>query len=142
MNFFRVDNALYLADLPGYGYAEAPAEERRNWETLVSGYLADREQLALCVLLVDARHEPAESDLSLRAWLDHQALPYVVAATKSDKLGRSASARRREALRADLGQRALDVVSVSAATGEGMDTLWRTIRAATTPSGRRELHGS
>jgi GTP-binding protein len=136
-----VDDTLYLADLPGYGYAEVPEAVRRDWGRLVNGYLAEREQLALCVLLVDARHEPAESDLALRACLDERALPYVVAATKSDKLARSAGAKSREALRAGLGRRALGVVSVSAETGEGMDTLWRTIRAATTPSGRRELHG-
>jgi GTP-binding protein len=141
LNFFRVDDALYLADLPGYGYAEVPDEMRRGWESLVNGYLVDRQPLALCVFLVDARHEPTEGDLTLRTYLDHHSLPYVVAATKSDKLGRTGAARSREALQAGLGERALGVMSVSATTGEGIDTLWRTIRAATRPPGRRELHG-
>jgi GTP-binding protein len=107
----------------------------------VNSYLVGREPLALCVFLVDARHEPTEADLTLRAYLDHHSLPYVVAATKSDKLGRAAAARRREALRAGLAQRALDVLSVSATTGEGIDPLWRTIREATRPLGRLKLHG-
>jgi GTP-binding protein len=141
LNFFRVDDALYLADLPGYGYAEVPEKLRRGWESLVNSYLVGREPLALCVFLVDARHEPTEADLTLRAYLDHHSLPYVVAATKSDKLGRAAAARRREALRAGLAQRALDVLSVSATTGEGIDPLWRTIREATRPLGRLKLHG-
>jgi GTP-binding protein len=108
---------------------------------LVTAYLSRRSALALCVFLVDARHEPMEGDLRLREYLEHQDLPYVVAATKCDKLGRSESLRRREALRKGLGRGALDVLAVSGTTGEGVDQLWRTIRAALTPPGRQESHG-
>lgn len=141
VNFFRVDDALYLADLPGYGYAKVPEALRRSWERLVTAYLSRRPLLALCVFLVDARHEPMEGDLRLREYLDHHGLPYVVAATKSDKLGRSESLRRRETLRKGLGRGARDVLAVSGTTGEGVDQLWRTIRAALTPPGRQESHG-
>ena len=58
MNFFRVDDELYLADLPGYGYAKVPEAMRQGWERLVTAYLVDRAPLALCLFLVDARHEP------------------------------------------------------------------------------------
>jgi len=142
VNFFRVDDALYLADLPGYGYARVPEALRRGWERLVNAYLSRRDKLALCVFLVDARHEPMEGDLMLRSYLDHHRLPYVVAATKCDKLGRGACLRRREALRNGLARNAREVLAVSATTGEGVDTLWRTIRAALPPPGRQERHGS
>lgn len=123
-------NELYLADLPGYGYAKVPEAMRRGWEHLVASYLVGRGALALCVFLVDARHEPTEGDESLRAYLDHHGLPYVVAATKADKLGPGERVRRREALLEGLGRRALGVVMASARTREGVDVLWRTIRDA------------
>ncbi len=139
VNFFRVgapgarphdDDAMYLVDLPGYGYARVPEAMRRDWEALVSGYLTGRDTLALCVFLVDARHDPTSGDETLRAWLDHHRLPYVVAATKTDKLGRGEVARRRDALARGLGRGAVGVVAVSAETGLGIEQLWKTIRAA------------
>lgn len=130
VNFFRAGNDFYLADLPGYGYARVPGAVRRGWERLVTSYLEGRGALALCVFLVDARHEPTEGDETLRAYLDHHGLPYVVAATKADKVGRGEIARRRESLARGLGRRAIGVVMVSARTGEGLDGLWKTIHAA------------
>jgi GTP-binding protein len=129
VNFFRVGNDFYFADLPGYGYARVPETMRRSWETLVTSYLERRAPLALGVFLVDARHEPMEGDLILRRYLDQSRLPYVVAATKSDKLSRDGARRRAAALRSAF-VRASEVVAVSAETGEGLDALWRTIRAA------------
>jgi GTP-binding protein len=133
LNFFRVDDEMYLADLPGYGYARVPEAMRLGWERLVSSYLLDRGPLALCVFLVDARHEPTEGDLTLKRFLDAHGLPYVVAATKADKLGRSQVAQRQRALAAELGHGPLAVTAVSATTRAGVDELWRAIRARTGP---------
>jgi GTP-binding protein len=131
VNFFRVSGGgwpdLYLVDLPGYGYARAPRAEREGWERLVTSYLVARVPLSLCVFLVDARHEPTESDLTLKAWLDHYRLPYVVAATKADKLGRSEVRKTQAGLSAGLGRA---VIPVSARTGSGIPELQKTIRAA------------
>ena len=137
VNFFRVGDELYLADLPGYGYARVPEAMRRGWEQLVQSYLVGRGPLALCVFLVDARHEPSDGDLTLKRFLDGEGLPYLVAATKADKLGRDAMAHRRRALAAALG--GLEVMAVSAATRAGVEELWRTIRARALaePAGRR-----
>jgi GTP-binding protein len=135
VNFFRVENELYLVDLPGYGYAKVPEAVMRGWEALATSYLVGRDALALCVFLVDARHEPTSADETLKAYLDHHGLPYVVAATKSDKLSKGDTIRRREALARGLGRRALDVLAVSAAQPAGIDDLWRTIRKAA--QGRR-----
>jgi GTP-binding protein len=136
VNFFRVGDELYFADLPGYGYAKVGEAERRGFERLVRSYLEGRGPLALCVFLVDARHEPQRSDETLRGYLGVLGVPFVVAATKADKLGRAEVARRVAGLRAGLGREAVDVVATSATTKLGLDHLWGVIRAAA--RGRRE----
>jgi GTP-binding protein len=135
VNFFRVAGAagaasrwdLYLVDLPGYGYAKAPKAEREGWEKLVTSYLVGRPTLALCVFLVDARHEATEGDETLRGFLDHYGTPYVLAATKADKLGHGELARRTRELARGVGRNARAMVAVSATEGTGIDELWRTI---------------
>jgi GTP-binding protein len=134
VNFFRVANELYLADLPGYGYADAPRKVREGFEHLVTSYLIGREQLALCVFLVDARHDPMEGDRMLHAFLREQRLPYLVAATKADKLGRGALGQRLRMLERDVAAEAEGLVAVSAETKLGIPELWRAIRDA---AGRR-----
>jgi GTP-binding protein len=138
VNFFRVGSEMYLADLPGYGYARVPEGVRRGWDRLATSYLVGRAPLALCVFLVDARHEPTDGDETLRGWLDHHGLPYVVAATKADKLGRGATRARLAALERGLGRRARGVMAVSGKTGDGIDALWRTVRAAAAESRRED----
>jgi GTP-binding protein len=130
VNFFRVDDELYLADLPGYGYAAVSHATRDDWKKLVTSYLVDRAPLALCVFLVDARHEPMEADRVLHAFLHEQGLPFVVAATKADKLGRGALAQRLRALEKAFGPGAEAVMAVSAETKQGVPELWHAVRAA------------
>ena len=140
VNFFRIGHEMYFADLPGYGYAKVPHAVRESWEHLATSYLVGRPTLALCVFLVDSRHEPMERDETLRIFLDHHALPYVVAATKIDKLGRDAAKRREQALSRGLARGARAVVPVSATKRTGVEALWREIRDA---AGRREVsHGN
>ena len=132
--YFHVDRArgkpFYLVDLPGYGYAKVAQSVRLSWEKLVSAYLTKRDALRLCVFLVDARHEPMEGDLTLRTFLEHSGLPYVVAATKADKVGNGERQRRLFTLRGGMGAGAQAVTTVSAVTRDGVDDLWRTIRRA------------
>jgi len=130
VNFFRAGQELYLADLPGYGYARVPEAVRQGWERLVVSYLDNRDPLALCVFLVDARHEPMEGDEMLRAYLEDRRLPYVLAANKADKLGGSVRARRLASLRKWNGPRGRDVIAVSGRDGTGIETLWGAIRGA------------
>lgn len=140
VNFFRVTGGrgsahpweLYLVDLPGYGYAKVPRSVQDGWERLVTSYLVGRETLVLSVFLVDARHPPSEGDRTLGAFLDNQGTPYVLAATKADKLGRGELARQRRELGEGVGRNARAVVAVSATTGAGVGDLWKTIREAAT----------
>jgi GTP-binding protein len=130
VNFFRVGHELYLADLPDYGYAEVARDVRAGWEKLVTSYLVGRAPLALCVFLVDARHDPMEGDRMLQAFLLEQGLPYVVAATKADKLGRGALTQRLRMLEKSVAADAEAVVAVSAQTKAGVPELWRHVRQA------------
>lgn len=129
VNFFRVEDRCYFVDLPGYGYAKAPGNVRERWKDLVTSYLVGREALALCLFLVDVRHDPQPGDETLKTYLDHYALPRLVAATKADKLGRGEVNRRTAALARSVGAGAQGVVAVSAQTGAGVDELWRAIQA-------------
>jgi GTP-binding protein len=130
VNFFRVDDEFYLADLPGYGYARVPEDMRLDWERLAVAYLVDRPSIALCVFLVDLRHDPQPGDLTMRAFLDQHELPYVLAATKADKLGRGEAERRRKKLEAGLGNTSSGVFAVSSQTKAGIPELWKSVRAA------------
>lgn len=130
VNFFRVEHDFYLADLPGYGYAKVPARVKAGWEGLLRSYLEGRAELALCVLLLDARHTPGENDTMLHGYLSTLALPYVVAVTKCDKLGRGELQRQVAKLKQGLGAQALDVLPVSATAGTGLQPLWNCIRSA------------
>ena len=140
VNFFRVTGTekpggagrgdLYLVDLPGYGYVKASREVRESFEGIAVSYLAGRSPLRLCVFIVDARHDPSERDLTLRAFLDEHGLAYVVAANKVDALGRGEARRRVEALGRTVGRGAQAVVGVSAERGQGVPDLWNMIRGA------------
>jgi GTP-binding protein len=134
VNFFKVSGRgrdFYFVDLPGYGYARVSESERKGWERLVTSYLIGRPPLALCLFLTDARHEPMGSDRELEVFLSSQGLPFALAATKADKLTRGAVAARRKQLEGDLGKKAKAVVPVSALTRDGIDEVWKVIRAAT-----------
>ena len=109
---------------------EQRGDQREGWERLVTSYLVGRDPLALCLFLVDARHEPQPGDETLRTFLDHYGLPRLLAATKADKLGRGEVGRQKAALLRGVGAGALGVIPVSARTGDGIEELWRAIRAA------------
>ena len=140
VNFFRVSGAekpggrgrgdLYLVDLPGYGYAKASREVRESFEQLAVSYLAGREPLRLCVFIVDARHDHGERDETLRSWLEHHGLPWVLAINKIDALNRDEAKRRLASLQAGLGRGAQAVLPVSAERGTGIGELWNVIRGA------------
>jgi GTP-binding protein len=127
VNFYRVNEAFYFVDLPGYGYAKVPERIRRQWGPMIEGFLERRRDLiAMAILVVDARHDVTENDEIMHEWLEVGKIPFVVAATKADKLSgnaRSVSARRlRDAF---AGTSAVtDPVMTSPNTGLGIRKLW------------------
>ena len=115
--------SLYLVDLPGYGYARGGADAAEELMAVAEAYFADRGKGA-ALLLVDSRHPGLKSDIQAAHWLDAMHVDYRVVATKIDKLSRTERARNVKALELTFGMAALPV---SAASGEGMDILWKTI---------------
>src|SRR4051812_37987636 len=86
LNFFLVNESFYFADLPGYGFARVSKAMRAAWGSMAEQYLAERDRLALCIQLIDARHGPTTLDCQLHEWLVHHEKPHLVVATKADKL--------------------------------------------------------
>ncbi|PSQ95051.1 MAG: GTP-binding protein [Bacteroidetes bacterium SW_9_63_38] len=131
LNFFRVDNRFYAVDLPGYGYAKAPKSARVQWAQLQDRYLHEREPLCGVVQLIDARHPPQDSDVSLMEELAEESVPHLLALTKADKLsgnGRAQTEHRMDDRLADLG---LDrpVVLTSAESNRGVGEVRRWIES-------------
>lgn len=126
LNFYLLNNAFHLVDLPGYGFARAPAERRAAWGRLIEEYLAHRTQLTGVVLAVDSRRPPSELDERMAGWLQHHRIPFVVALTKADKIPRSGRAGAVAAARDRLGHHTLcrALIPFSAVTGDGKNELW------------------
>ena len=128
INYFKIDNAFYLVDLPGYGYARVSKGERDRWGRLMEGYFADPELMTLGVMIVDARHKPTADDCTMAQWYRGAGCPFLVVANKLDKLKKSEVEgnlqRIRETL--ELGEEDL-VIPFSAEKGTGRDELLRAL---------------
>lgn len=86
INFFLINNSIYLVDFPGYGYAKISKEERNSWKSMIESYFLNRVELKKVILLIDSRHKPFESDLLMCEWIRHMGYDLSIIATKSDKL--------------------------------------------------------
>lgn len=123
INFFRVNDAFHLVDLPGYGYARVSKAARDTWRPLIEGYLQTSEHLRGVVQLIDARHAPSSDDLRMMDFLASLGVPTIVVATKVDKLSRAERGPTLAALSARLGIEDEQLIPFSARTGEGRDEL-------------------
>ena len=131
INYFRIDRAFYLVDLPGYGYARVSKGERDRWGKLMEDYFARPDLLTLGVLIVDARHRPTADDCTMANWFRETGRPLVVAANKLDKLKKSEIGPNLEQIRLtlELGEE-VPVIPFSAEKGTGKEELLRTILEA------------
>ena len=86
INFYNIDDTIYLVDLPGYGYAQRSKSETEKWGKMMEDYLANREPLVQTILLVDSRHKPTKDDITMANWIRHNHTNLIVVATKMDKL--------------------------------------------------------
>lgn len=126
INFFSIGGSQVFADLPGYGFAKVPQHVQQSWKALIEAYLLDRENLVLCFLLLDSRRGWMDKDLELKSWLELHERPYLVVATKVDKLNQSEMHRGLAAIRRETGES--EPVPFSAATGQGAREIWQAIR--------------
>ena len=123
INFYNVDNCLYLVDLPGYGYAKVSRQEKQKWGEMIQQYLDIRSQLKMIFLLVDARHAPSEDDLMMLEWIRYFKKPFAVIATKADKLKPSQRQVAFDVICEDLDISSEDLITFSAENGEGREKV-------------------
>ena len=123
INFYRIDGAFLFVDLPGYGYAKVPREFVLEWKKLIEQYLEFRDTLKLGCLVIDARRGWMDKDLDLKRWLEHHQRPYLVIATKMDKLNQSEVERGLRAIR----QEGVEPLPFSALPGRGVREIWQAI---------------
>jgi GTP-binding protein len=129
INFFVVDERLTFVDLPGYGFARVPLHVKQQWKRLVEGYLSTRRALRAVVVIVDLRRGVEEEDAQLLAYLHALQVPAILVATKADKLAYAARQRRAREVAAAVERPVAALVICSAASGEGMERLWKEIAA-------------
>lgn len=89
INHFLINEAWYLVDLPGYGWAQTSKVNKAAWKKMINSYLEKRQNLACVFVLVDCRHEPQKIDLEFMEWLGENAIPFSIVFTKADKLGKT-----------------------------------------------------
>ncbi|MCR5121799.1 MAG: ribosome biogenesis GTP-binding protein YihA/YsxC [Ruminococcus sp.] len=132
INFYEL-GGIYLADLPGYGYAKVAHSEKKGWGDLIGGYLADGDrQLDLVVQLIDMRHAPSADDLQMINYLIDSELPFVIVLTKADKLKKTVREERMKAFADEIPCfEDITVIPFSAETGEGTEELREVIEEAT-----------
>uniref|UniRef100_E6QIP9 GTPase involved in ribosome 50S subunit assembly n=1 Tax=mine drainage metagenome TaxID=410659 RepID=E6QIP9_9ZZZZ len=135
INFFALYEAgspgrhrLVFADLPGYGYAKISRSISAGWPAFIEPYLAEREQLALCVCLIDSNIPAQQSDIQLIDWLRAAGRQFVVVGTKVDKQSGNQRTKSLKSLKAALGLE--ELLLLSSKTGAGIKELWATMEAA------------
>jgi GTP-binding protein len=130
INFFEINEQMYLVDLPGYGYASKSKSKRKEWGEFIFNYLKDGDKIAVIIHLIDLRHEPMENDKDASAWLTQRNIPYIIVGTKADKITRGRRQAHLAAIRKGLNLPAhVPALIYSSETGEGRDELWREIRS-------------
>ena len=131
VNFYDVDKKLFLVDLPGYGYAKRTLEDKKKWSLLVDGYFTSNpniDLLRLVVQLVDSRHGLTEDDRNMVGFLNETGIPYVIVATKTDKLNKT---EREKAVKTLVSEPCLapgtKIILFSSESKEGKGDVWDTI---------------
>jgi GTP-binding protein len=128
INFFKVNDDLIFADLPGYGFAKVPAPVRNRWKKMIESYLLKRKSLVAVVLIVDVRRNPSPLDIDLQRWLHACGVEYIMVATKADKLSQSEINKQvREINGTFFGEREGEAILYSSKSGRGKKELWSRI---------------
>ena len=130
INFYNINDCMYLVDLPGYGYANASPAVKAKWGKMIEKYLRKSANLKQVFLRVDIRHDPSENDKMMYNWIVDNGFRPVIIATKLDKLKRSQVAKHVKAVRTGLGLREDDIlIPFSSETKQGLDVLWETVES-------------
>ena len=128
INFYSINDALYLVDLPGYGYAKVSEREKEQWGKMIERYLHGSAQLRAVFLLIDIRHEPSANDKMMYKWAVAQGYEPVIIATKLDKIKRSQVQKHVKMLKEGLELvPGTTVIPFSSMTKQGRDEIWELI---------------
>ena len=134
INFYNINDAMYLVDLPGYGYAKASEEVKAKWGKMIENYLHTSKQLKAVFLLIDIRHDPSANDRMMYEWMVYQGLAPNIIATKLDKIKRSQIQKNVKAIREGLNvQPGTTIIPFSAETKQGRDEIWKLIDSFVLP---------
>lgn len=129
INFFRVNQSIYLVDLPGYGFARVPLKVKEKWQDMVEAYLRGRSTLKAVVVILDIRREPASGDRQLFHWLHHYGIPAIPVATKADKISRQQARNRLNTIGRHISEWCTSrPLLFSAKSGNGKEALWAEIK--------------
>lgn len=134
INFYNVNDELYLVDLPGYGYAKVSQAEKEKWGKLIENYLHKSPMLKTVFLLIDIRHEPSANDKLMYDWIISNGFEPVIIATKLDKINRSQIQKHVKMVKTGLNVRpGTVVIPFSAETKQGRDEIWAYIEGLMEP---------
>ena len=133
INLFLLNNEFHLVDLPGYGFAKVDKAEKARWGQMMEDYFRDADELRLTLHLVDIRHEPTQDDLQMNAFLRASGLPFLVIATKSDKVSRGARMKYLAPICRGLQVQPWQVLCASSETGEGREQILSALETALAP---------
>ena len=124
INFYNINDAMYLVDLPGYGYAKVSRTEKERWGRLIESWFADPSLMTLGVSIVDARHKPTADDVMMAECFKATGKPFAVVANKLDKLKKSEIEGNLALIRQTLTlPDTVKVIPFSAEKGEGRESL-------------------
>ena len=132
LNFFLINDAFFLVDLPGYGFAQAPREVRLKWLPMIRNYLCERKNLRAVVLLLDIRRIPSEEDLDMLDLLEDFSIPAIPVITKVDKVKRSERIAQQKQIARTTGLEEDNFSCFSSVTHEGDEDIWERIETALT----------
>ena len=128
INFYKVNDAFYYVDLPGYGYAKVSMTEREKWGKMIEKYLNTSKQLKAVLLLIDIRHEPSANDRNMYEWIQYNGYEPIIIATKLDKINRTQIQKHVKMVREGLGaKKETTIIPFSAETMQGREELWQLI---------------
>ena len=127
INFFTVNDAFSLVDLPGYGFAKVPLAVKRQWGPMMETYMATRARLRGVVLIFDIRRTPTAEDRQMLAWLRAYDIPPLLVVTKCDKVSKNERARQAAVIAASLGVTKGELCFFSAHSREGVEQVWERI---------------
>ncbi len=131
INFFSLEDRLYLVDLPGYGFARVPLQVKKSWGEMVETYLRKRSNLMAVVLILDIRREVSAGDEDLLHWLNYYGKRSIVVLTKADKLSKNKCIARAKQIESQLQEITSEKPTLfSAKTGEGREEIWEKINRA------------